>query len=102
MFITKRHIPRRTILRGTGAAIALPFLESMVPAQTPTSKTAASPKSRFACVEMVHGTAGSTAYGTQKKLWAPGETGRDFEFSRILKPLEPHRDYTTIISHTDC
>ena len=43
MFISKKHIPRRTVLRGMGAAVALPFLESMVPAQTPLRKTAAAP-----------------------------------------------------------
>lgn len=102
MFITKKHISRRTMLRGMGVAISLPFLESMVPAQTPVLKTAAAPRSRFACVEIVHGTAGSTSYGTKKNLWAPAATGRDFEFTQILKPLESFRDHTTIVSHTDC
>lgn len=102
MFITKKHISRRTMLRGMGAAVALPFLESMVPAQTPIAKTAAAPRSRFACIEIVHGCAGSTTYGTKKNLWSPAAEGRDFEFTQILKPLEPFRDYTTIISHTDC
>ena len=60
MYITKRHIPRRTFLCGMGATIALPFLESMIPAQTALRKTAAALKSRLACIEMVHGSAGST------------------------------------------
>src|SRR6185295_17775638 len=103
MFITKKHISRRTMLRGMGAAVALPFLESMLPAQTATSKLgAALPKSRFTGIEMVHGGAGSTKYGTQNNLWSPAAEGRDFEFTKILQPLEPYRDYTTIISHTDC
>jgi len=50
MFITKKHISRRTVLRGVGASLALPLLDSMVPAQTPLSKTAASPKTRLACI----------------------------------------------------
>jgi hypothetical protein len=102
MFITKKHIPRRTILQGAGAAIALPFLEAMVPAQTVLSKTAAAPRSRFAAIEIVHGSAGATMYGTEKNLWSPGKDGRGFEFSETLKSLEPFRDYVTIVSHTDC
>src|SRR5436309_11443496 len=102
MFITKRQISRRTVLRGMGAAVALPFLESMVPAATPLKNTAAAPKSRLGCIEIVHGCAGSTKYGTQNNLWSPAAEGRDFEFTKILKPLEPFRDYVTIVSHTDC
>jgi hypothetical protein len=102
MFITKRSISRRTMLRGMGAAVALPFLESMVPAQTPLRKTAAAPRSRLACIEIVHGSAGSTTYGTKNNLWSPAAEGRNFEFTTILKPLEPFRDYTTIVSHTAC
>src|SRR4029079_12452446 len=102
MFITKKHLSRRTVLRGMGAAIALPFLESMVPAQTPQRNTAAAPKSRFTGIEMVHGGAGSTKYGTEKHLWTPAAEGRDFEFTPILKPLEPYRDYLTVITQTDC
>ena len=90
------------MLRGMGATVALPFLDSMVPARTPLRQTAATPRSRFAAIEIVHGSAGSTMYGTQQNLWSPGSSGRDFEFSRILEPLEPYRDYTTIISDTDC
>lgn len=102
MFITKKYISRRTMLRGMGAAIGLPLLEAMVPAQTPLRKTAASPKSRLACIEVVHGSAGSTEYGAKQSLWSPAKEGSDFEFGTIVKPLEPFRDYVTMISHTDC
>ena len=102
MFITKKHLSRRTVLHGMGATIALPFMESMVPALTPLRKTAAAPRSRFAASEIVHGSAGSTVYGRKKNLWSPAEEGADFEFTKILKPLEPFREYTTIISDTDC
>jgi len=78
MFITKKHISRRTVLRGMGAAVALPFLESMVPAQTALRKTAATPKSRLTCIEVVHGSAGSTDYGVEANLWMPAKE-RDFE-----------------------
>ena len=49
MFVSKRHLSRRTFLRGAGVTMALPFLESMVPAQTQLSKTAANPKTRLGC-----------------------------------------------------
>ena len=102
MFITKKTLSRRTVLRGMGSVIALPFLEAMLPAQTPLRKSAASPKSRLACIEVVHGSAGSTTYGMEKNLWSPAQTGSNFEFGTIIKPLEPLRDYVTIVSGTDC
>src|SRR5437868_951081 len=101
MFITKKHLSRRTILRGVGASLALPLLDSMVPAQTPISKTAAIPKTRLAWIEMVHGAAGSTGDGSEKHYWSPAKVGSDFEISQTLQPLEPLRDYLTIVSDTD-
>src|SRR5262245_35018206 len=101
MFITKKAISRRTVLRGMGAAVSLPFLEAMVPAQTPLRQTAASPRSRLACIEIVHGTAGCTPYGTDNNLWMPVKQGPDFEFTPILKPMERLREYITIVSMTD-
>jgi len=101
MFITKKHLSRRTVLRGMGVSLALPLLDSMVPAQTPVAKTAAAPKTRLACIEMVHGAAGSTADGTEKHYWSPAEEGRDFKFSQTLEPLEPLREYITVVSDTD-
>jgi hypothetical protein len=101
MFITKKHLSRRTFLTGMGATVALPFLESMVPAQTPTRQTAAAPRPRLACIEMVHGSAGSTQDGIDKHYWEPEKEGRDFEFTMILKPLEPFRDYVTLVTRTD-
>src|SRR5262245_6548107 len=90
MFITKKHIPRRTILRGAGAALALPFLESMVPAATPLAQTAADPKPRFVGLFVPHGMAPG--------YWVPDKEGTGFEFPFNFKPLEPFRDYTTILS----
>lgn len=101
MFITRKHISRRTVLRGMGASLALPLLDSMVPAQTPLAKTAATPKSRLACIEMVHGAAGSTGEGSNKHYWSPSKVGTDFEFTQTLEPLEKYRDYLTIVSDTD-
>jgi len=102
VFITKKHISRRTVLRGMGGIVALPFLEAMVPAQTPLKKTAASPKSRLTCIEVVHGDAGSTEYGTNENLWIPEKEGSDFEFTPILKPLETFREDVTVVSMMDC
>lgn len=101
MFITKTHLSRRTVLRGLGVSLSLPFLDSMVPAQTRFQKTAAAPKPRFVAIEMVHGAAGSTATGRAKHYWSPAEEGKDFAFTRTLKPLEPLRDYLTIVSNTE-
>jgi len=101
MFITKTHLSRRTVLRGMGATIAMPFLDAMVPAQTPLRRTAAAPRTRLACIEMVHGCAGSTQYGIDNHYWMPASEGAGFEFTTILKPLEPFRDYLTVVTQTD-
>jgi hypothetical protein len=101
MFITRKHLSRRAVLRGMGITLGLPLLDSMVPAQTPLHKTAAAPPTRLACIEMVHGSAGSTGEGTNKHYWSPEKTGSDFEFSQSLEPLAPFRDYITIVSDTD-
>jgi hypothetical protein len=102
-FITRKHISRRTVLRGMGVSIALPFMESMLPALTPLRKAGAVSPSRLACIEMVHGAAGCNDYGLKKNLWSPAATGRDFDLTPTsLKPLESLREYLTIISNTDC
>ena len=101
MYITKKHLSRRTLLRGLGVSLSLPFLESMVPAQTALKKTAAVVRSRLCCIEMVHGSAGSTVEGSNKHYWSPEKTGADFEFTEILEPLKDYRDYLTVISNTD-
>jgi len=104
MYISKKHISRRTLLRGMGVTVALPFLDAMVPARTVFAKTAAgaaASKQRLVCIEMVHGSAGSTAFGVKKNLFAPAKVGRDFEWSPTLEPLAPFREYVTIVSNTD-
>jgi hypothetical protein len=89
-FITRKHLSRRTFLRGSGIAISLPFLESMVPALTPLANAAARPKTRLSCIYFPHG-------ATMDK-WTPAATGTGFAFTEILKPLEPFRDRINIIS----
>src|ERR1700733_13747832 len=101
MFLTKRHISRRMLLRGMGVSVALPLLDSMIPAQTPLRKTAAVSPARLACIEIVHGAAGSTMEGTQKNYWSPVEAGSQFQFTESLQPLEHLRDYLSIVSRTD-
>jgi hypothetical protein len=101
MFIFKKSISRRTVLRGMGATIALPFLESMLPAQTPLRKSAAVSRPRLCAIEMVHGSSGSTREGTEKHMWSPAKEGADFEITPILRSMAPHQDYLTILSHTD-
>ncbi len=101
MYITNKHVSRRTMLRGMGVTMALPFLESMVPARGVLAK-ALPERTRLACIEMVHGSAGSTTIGLAKNMWAPATAGRDFDLSpSSLAPLEPYRDYLTIVSNTD-
>jgi hypothetical protein len=90
MFITKRHLSRRTFLHGLGASVALPLLDSMVAAQTPLRSSAAAPKTRFAAIYVPHG-------ATMDK-WTPATEGQGFAFTEILKPLEPHRDHVNIVS----
>ena len=91
MFISKKHLSRRTFIRGTGVTLALPFLESMVPAQTPLQRTAASPKTRFGAIYIPHG----SIIGK----WKPKTAGPNFEMTEILKPLESYRDQLTIVSN---
>src|SRR3977135_598820 len=93
MFITKKHIPRRTFLRGAGVTLALPLLESMVPAVTPLRLTAAAAVKRFVGIWHPHGAAPG--------YWSPLQEGKDFEFSFITKPLEPFRDRTVLITGLD-
>ena len=105
MFITKKRISRRAMLRGMGATVALPFLESMAPAMPSSRQEAAAAAERpirLACVEMVHGSAGSTRWGATQNMWSPAEAGRDFDLApSSLQPLEPWKDYLTIVSNTD-
>src|SRR6195256_921171 len=88
MFITRKHLSRRTFLKGAGATIALPFLESMIPAMT--AHAAANSGSRLAFVYFPH--------GAIMDKWAPKTEGADFEFTPILKPLEPFRDRLNVVS----
>jgi len=101
MFITQKHMSRRAVLKGVGVTMALPLLEAMIPARTAWARASAS-RTRLACLEMVHGSAGCSAIGIKKNLWAPAGVGQTFDLtSSILSPLEPFREYLTIVSNTD-
>jgi len=91
MYVTKKHLPRRTFLRGLmGTTVALPLLDSMVPALSAATKTAASPKTRMGFVYVPH--------GAVMDKWTPATEGAGFEFTPILKPLEPFRQQLLIVS----
>ena len=90
MFITKKHLPRRTVLRGLGATLALPLLDGMVPAYAALRTTAASPVRRLGAFYVPN--------GMEMRAWAPQGAGREFELSQILKPLEPFRQHLNVLS----
>ena len=104
-FITGKHLPRRTFLRGMGAAVALPTLDAMVPAGRSWRDVAAEPGStRLICVEEMLGCAGASPLGLERHLFEPLTMGRSFELgpeSQLLA-LEDFREYLTVVTNTDC
>ena len=92
MFLTKRHLSRRTVLRGAGVTLALPLLDAMIPAATALAQTAAKPKLRMGFFYIPHGAImGNTSHGPQMDRWTPSGSGADFKLSPILAPLEAHK-----------
>jgi hypothetical protein len=89
MFLTKRSVPRRTFLRGAGAALALPLLDAMVPAMTPVVRTAAASQRRLGFVYIPH--------GVIMDQWTP--PGAGLEITPILAPMEPFRDSLVVVSN---
>jgi len=90
MYLSRKHLSRRTLLKGAGVTIALPLLDAMIPASTAFAQTAAAPTSRLGFIYFPH--------GALQDQWTPVATGRDFEFPFIIKPLEPMREYVTVVS----
>ena len=90
MYLTRKHLSRRTVLKGAGVTIALPLLDAMIPARTALAQTAAAPSTRLGFVYFPH--------GALQDEWEPAATGRDFEFPFILEPLEPLREHVTVVS----
>ncbi len=101
MYITKKHLSRRTLLRGMGVSLALPLLDSMVPAQTPLSKTAACRSPVSPASKLCTARPAARWMASNKHYWSPEKVGADFEFTQTLKPFEPFRDYITVVSGTD-
>jgi hypothetical protein len=90
MFLTRKHLSRRTVLKGAGATIALPLLDAMIPAGTALAETAASPATRLGFIYFPH--------GALQDEWQPKAIGRNPDFPFILEPLEPLREYVTVVS----
>ena len=90
MYITKKHLSRRTVLRGAGFTIALPLLNAMIPAATSLAATAAAPKPKMGFIYFPH--------GAVMKNWTPTKTGTDFELPTILEPLKKYQEYVTVVS----
>lgn len=100
-FITGKQMARRTFLKGMGASVSLPFLDAMVPAGRLRAVQEADP-TRLIAIELVHGAAGCNEWGATQNLWAPAAVGSDFDLSpSALLPLDPWREYLTIVSNTD-
>jgi hypothetical protein len=90
MFITRKHLPRRTFLRGVGTAMALPLLDAMIPARTALAQTAANPTPHLGFIYFPH--------GAIMGQWTPKTEGANFELSPILKPLAPFQKQLTVVS----
>jgi hypothetical protein len=90
MFVARKHLSRRTFLRGTGVVLGLPLLDAMIPAATALAQTAAKPAPRLGFIYFPH--------GTVIDKWTPVETGRGFEMPLILEPLKAFKDQLTIVS----
>ena len=89
--ITRKHIPRRTFLRGLGVTLSLPLLDSMVPAQTPLAKTAANPQIRLGLCFIPHGAVMAN--------WTPIGDGTDFKLNRTMAPLAPFKDQLVVVTN---
>jgi hypothetical protein len=90
MIITQKHLSRRTFLRGAGGLIGLPLLDAMVPALGWARDTKPQTPTRLCFVYVPNGMVMSS--------WTPATQGKDFEFTPILKPLEPFREHTLVLS----
>ena len=102
MFITKKHLSRRTVLKGAGVSLALPLLDAMVPAATALAQTAAAPKMRTGFFYIPHGAImHNTSHGPAMDKWTPSGAGADFKLSPILSPLEPYKKYVSSFANLE-
>jgi hypothetical protein len=101
-FLTKKHLSRRTLLRGGAVALGLPFLDAMVPAGTALAQTAASPKMRAGFFYLPHGAImNNTPYGKEVDAWTSSGAGADFKLGHILEPLEELKRYVTTFENIE-
>ena len=96
MFLSKKHLSRRTVLKGAGVSLGLPLLDAMIPASTALAQTAAAPSLRTGFFYIPHGAImWNTPYGPEMDHWTPSGSGSDFRLSHILEPLEAHKHQVT-------
>src|SRR5271156_6812153 len=102
VFLTKKHLSRRTFLRGSGVAVALPFLDAMVPAATALAQTAAAPKTRAGFFYIPHGAImNNTPFGKEVDAWTSSGKGADFKLGHTVAPLEPLKKYVTTFENIE-
>src|SRR5580658_5647171 len=102
MFITKKHISRRTVLKGAGVNLALPFLSAMVPASTALAQTAANPKIRAGFFYIPHGAVMyNTKFGPEWDRWTPSGSGADYKLNEITSPMEPFKKQLTTFGNLE-
>src|SRR5687767_3886714 len=102
MFITEKHLSRRTVLKGAGVTLALPFLDAMVPAATAQAQTAAAPKLRAGFFYIPHGAIMyNTAHGPAMDRWTPSGSGADLKLSPIMQSLEPFKKYMSSVGNLE-
>jgi hypothetical protein len=96
MFLTKKHLSRRTLLKAAGVSLGLPLLDAMIPAATALSQTAAARKVRAGFFYLPHGAImNNTPLGAAMDRWMPSGSGANFKLNTITKSLEPYKKYVT-------
>src|SRR6516164_9037588 len=101
-FLTKKHLSRRTFLRGSGVALGLPFLDAMVPAATALADTEAAPKTRAGFFYIPHGAImNNTVFGKEVDDWSSTGKGADFKLGKTLASLDPLKRYVTTFDNIE-
>jgi hypothetical protein len=102
MYLTKKHLSRRAVLRGAGVSLGLPLLDAMIPAATALAQTSAAPRLRAGFFYLPHGAImWNTPYGAEQDRWTPSGAGANFKLSPILKPLEAFKHYVSSFGHLE-
>lgn len=101
-FLTKKHLSRRTLLRGGAVALGLPLLDAMIPAGTALAQSAATPKTRTGFFYIPHGAImNNTPFGKEVDAWTSSGAGENFKLGHILEPLEPFKRYVTTFENIE-